>query len=873
MRSVTRRKQERGVALLLAIFALMLLAAVGMTMLYSSDTETGVNNNFRDSQVATYAAMSGLQEARERLRQSAGTGDIPWPTDLPSPSAPNVIYIVNPAPGETVAPWDPSNRYYDRDLCGGTYNMPAGFCNGTQPPGGAAWRVVYDNSNSTVSVGGSTTANANGAKWQKAVPLHYKWVRINLKSDNMIASVPTRTGADGSIVCWDGSAQIPRPAGYGNDCAPDGSLVLVFDPNSQGGSGYNPGVGNEPVVTISAPGTPGGVQATAVSHVETVSTGSLTSISITNPGTGYTGIPMVTISPPDQLGGVQATAVATLPGSSVDSVTLGTPDANSYCYTTGAPQVTFGSTGSGSGAEATAALSDSFSCIGAISVTSHNQCDGMGGTSQTFTASGGGGSGFVGRITFDSNNEKPIAWTVESPGTGYSSVPNGTVSVGGCNQQVTFTLGRRVSSVTVNPHGTGYLTAPNVLFSAGASGSTRQPATAILGGGGGSGSAGSLVSIVLTHPGSGYSLPPTVTITAPGPGGTQATAIANLGSTGRVTSLTLTNPGKNYPMSPNPTVTIAPPTGGGTQATASAHVAAGSTYGQVALITAYAETPTYGNRRGAQSVMQMEAATSKRDPWSLAIGGALTLAGPTPVFGTPNSDNFGMNGNDANSCGETAINRPSIGVYDNPNAPADPSPIQTILGQLARPDHFIGVNGTADVQNVWGAIGGQAITPQTLQAFTDNIAALVASGRPGAGTTLANALNGNAGSLTYIDGDATLSGSDHGHGVLVVTGTLTISGNYSWDGIILVVGEGHVVFSGGGSGQINGSIYVAKIKNDDGTLASDMLAPRIDYDGGGGNGVQYDHCLADNLLTGLPPVPAQADTQPMQILSVRRMSR
>ena len=110
---------QRGVALFLTIFALLLLSAVAIAMLYSSDTETTISVNYRDKQAAIFGVLAGLQEARDRIHPL--TGDLGpgtnlssgglniVPTALPSTSAANVLYIVNPAPGETVAPWDPTN--------------------------------------------------------------------------------------------------------------------------------------------------------------------------------------------------------------------------------------------------------------------------------------------------------------------------------------------------------------------------------------------------------------------------------------------------------------------------------------------------------------------------------------------------------------------------------------------------------------------------------------------------------------------------------------------------------------------------------------------------------------------------------------------
>ena len=57
--------------------------------------------------------------------------------------------------------------------------------------------------------------------------------------------------------------------------------------------------------------------------------------------------------------------------------------------------------------------------------------------------------------------------------------------------------------------------------------------------------------------------------------------------------------------------------------------------------------------------------------------------------------------------------------------------------------------------------------------------------------------------VNVVNGDLTIGGS--GAGVLLVTGTLTLNGNFSWDGLILVIGEGAVVKDGGGGATLNGA--------------------------------------------------------------------
>lgn len=72
---------------------------------------------------------------------------------------------------------------------------------------------------------------------------------------------------------------------------------------TDGGSGY----AEEPVIVISAPDLPDGVQATAVAGIED---GSVDIIEITNPGSGYTSAPTVTVLPPDGFDGEEALIVS-----------------------------------------------------------------------------------------------------------------------------------------------------------------------------------------------------------------------------------------------------------------------------------------------------------------------------------------------------------------------------------------------------------------------------------------------------------------------------------------------------------------------------------------------------------------------------------
>ncbi len=74
------RSGERGVALVIALLAMMLMTALGMALMLVSETETLIGANYRDSVEGTYAADAGI----ERVMQDILT--IPdWNTILTSP--------------------------------------------------------------------------------------------------------------------------------------------------------------------------------------------------------------------------------------------------------------------------------------------------------------------------------------------------------------------------------------------------------------------------------------------------------------------------------------------------------------------------------------------------------------------------------------------------------------------------------------------------------------------------------------------------------------------------------------------------------------------------------------------------------------------
>lgn len=235
------RKQEKGVALLFVLLAIMLLSAIAVGMLYTASIETAVSSNFKSQEKAYFAARAGIEEMRERLLINDANTIAPPPvgfiyvqngTDgfgnpiynlnlkMPGTAPTGVIYITNgvtladiatpPAPG---AP----NPFYDDELChdygqdpvNGMTWVPSNVPCTTQPLGNWATLVpsIFQSNNAAVNPFGATGAQA---------ALEYKWVRVTWKQnasaegDNPGSNLywVDKTKPATWPVCWTGGAEV-----------------------------------------------------------------------------------------------------------------------------------------------------------------------------------------------------------------------------------------------------------------------------------------------------------------------------------------------------------------------------------------------------------------------------------------------------------------------------------------------------------------------------------------------------------------------------------------------------------------------------------------------------------------------------------------
>jgi len=212
-----RLKKQKGVALIVALLALVLLAAIGVGLMFMADTENSINNNYRDAQKAYFAARAGAENVRLLLAPgkplNAPALALTMPAKLVSSS---VIYVPNPNPalGETTI--DPtSGAYLDDELCQEQFvslgiQITLGPCAGTNhvPP-----LTSFSTPATLTPAVTLSTADIPGLNGANA--LAFKWVRITNKQNFMGLQNQQVSSAAlaGQQICWNGTQEVPLPAG------------------------------------------------------------------------------------------------------------------------------------------------------------------------------------------------------------------------------------------------------------------------------------------------------------------------------------------------------------------------------------------------------------------------------------------------------------------------------------------------------------------------------------------------------------------------------------------------------------------------------------------------------------------------------------
>ena len=199
-----RRQTERGVALVIAIFTLMLISVVATALILMAGTETAMKGNYKSAMHAFYDAKAGLEEGRGRLwaRNPNSIASCVLPGGEQMMPVGQVCYILNPSAGEVVnpvSPLDPSNPYADTE-----YQTEWGSPIPSSPCAAIPAPPCYNTVTST-----SPIASANIAG-----PL-FKWVRITSRTEHSGKINVDGYNTDDNVnpLLYDGMQQLLSPGG------------------------------------------------------------------------------------------------------------------------------------------------------------------------------------------------------------------------------------------------------------------------------------------------------------------------------------------------------------------------------------------------------------------------------------------------------------------------------------------------------------------------------------------------------------------------------------------------------------------------------------------------------------------------------------
>ncbi|HXC47561.1 MAG TPA: hypothetical protein VNU20_04660 [Candidatus Sulfotelmatobacter sp.] len=275
---------------------------------------------------------------------------------------------------------------------------------------------------------------------------------------------------------------------------------------------------------------------------------------------------------------------------------------------------------------------------------------------------------------------------------------------------------------------------------------------------------------------------------------------------------------------------------------------------QALEITSYAVLPN-----GSQKMLQAVVRPLVEFPSLTGPGftAALTLAGNNVSFDGPGTSSFFIHGDD--QCNPPSTMVPAIGYTSGPGGDANitpgAAPASNYLGMpnnpppppptTPSPGSIADVGNTSGVQMNWNWL-----TPNGLDAVVQDItngADAVING-PATPGSFPSGMSAGHPMTIVVNGDLDLNGwHNTGYGLLLVTGTLKYDPDASWQGVVLIIGQGNFVSTRGGTGEIDGAMFIAKTRDSSGNLLASLGASSFSQTGSGSNqglGIRYNSCLA-----------------------------
>jgi hypothetical protein len=183
-----------------------------------------------------------------------------------------------------------------------------------------------------------------------------------------------------------------------------------------------------------------------------------------------------------------------------------------------------------------------------------------------------------------------------------------------------------------------------------------------------------------------------------------------------------------------------------------------------------------------------------------------------------------------------------------------------IQGPPDRSGNYTGSGGPPSINDVSGALAPELVTPAGLEGVVADITAYatqIYNPFPGTQDLFDVGSAGNP-QIVVVNGDCDF-GPGTGYGTLVVRGNMTFNGNFTWHGLILIIGQGVMNWNGGAQGEINGAMLIAASRGLPRTVVAPvgpLLGARgpivSDFNGGGGNGIHYNSQALRDAYRGMP---------------------
>ena len=199
----------------------------------------------------------------------------------------------------------------------------------------------------------------------------------------------------------------------------------------------------------------------------------------------------------------------------------------------------------------------------------------------------------------------------------------------------------------------------------------------------------------------------------------------------------------------------------------------------------------YGGKRSTIETALLATTTTLPD-----VVAAIAFPDPNPVLdvkGNPGVDghNHDFNGNPDGACPDL----PGVAVA----SPTDSASVVNDLYHNGQEGRVHGIGSDPSVHVEPTASPSTFLDPIIAQADNYLLSGTYSSTEYGSKSSP---------SIVYGKGDVKFSGGVVGHGILIIDGTLTLSGNFFWYGMVYVIGSEPKLFNSVGTNQIRGGVVL-----------------------------------------------------------------